>query len=95
VQESVNNIVKHSKATEAQVTITKNGSRLEITVRDNGRGIDRDSSSNDMRPAGGFGLIDIAERVRMLGGRHSLQSVPGAGTTITVQISLPEKKDED
>jgi two-component system sensor histidine kinase DegS len=68
---------------------------IEIKVRDNGRGIDRDSQSSEMRSAGGFGLIDIAERVKMLGGRHSLQSVRGAGTTITVQISLPERKDED
>jgi signal transduction histidine kinase len=95
VQESVNNIVKHSMATEAQVSIKKNVGDIEIKVRDNGRGIDRDSQSSEMRSAGGFGLIDIAERVKMLGGRHSLQSVRGAGTTITVQISLPERKDED
>jgi signal transduction histidine kinase len=93
VQESVNNIVKHSGATEAQVRVKKNGREVEIEISDNGRGIKR-NSSDDSRARGGFGLIDIAERARMLGGRHSLQSAAG-GTTLSVNIDLPERKNED
>ncbi len=93
VQESVNNIVKHSGATEARVTIKKNGREIQIEIRDNGHGINREVGANDSRN-GGFGLIGIAERARMLGGRHSLQSA-ASGTIITVNIDLPEGKNDD
>lgn len=94
VQEGVNNIVKHSDATEGRVSVRKNEREMQIEIRDNGRGINNEAISNDSRPNGGFGLIGIAERAKMLGGRHSLQSVKGNGTSITVNINLPERKDE-
>ncbi len=93
VQESVNNIVKHSRASEARVTIRRNGRGMEIEISDNGHGITRDVSPDDSRN-GGFGLIGIAERARMLGGRHALQS-SASGTTVTVNIDLPERKNEE
>jgi signal transduction histidine kinase len=95
VQESVNNIIKHSGATEAQVTIKKNAREMEMQIRDDGRGIKGETGSNDSRPNGGFGLIGIAERARMLGGRYTLQSALGGGTTVTVQLNLPESKSDD
>ena len=95
VQESVNNIIKHSGATEARVTIKRNGREMEIEIRDNGRGMNSEAASNDSRTGGGFGLIGIAERARMLGGRYSLQSAARGGTTLAVQVNLPESRNDD
>jgi signal transduction histidine kinase len=79
VQESINNIVKHSGATEASVKIERSASSLLVTIGDNGRGFAAEpATANDSRPAG-FGLMGIAERARMLGGKHAIQSTPGAG----------------
>jgi ligand-binding sensor domain-containing protein/signal transduction histidine kinase len=85
VQECVNNIVKHADATEATIQIKNDGRRLRLIVSDNGKGFAPDSASR------GFGLTGIAERVRILGGRHVIQSAPGAGATIIVIIGLAVK----
>lgn len=88
VQESVNNIVKHSVATEAGVEIKRSASGLMITIHDNGKGFNADPFSADGLRHAGFGLMGITERARMMGGKYSIQSVPGAGTTINIQIDL-------
>ena len=93
VQESINNIIKHSGATEASVEIKRLASALAITIRDDGRGFAAESgSASDARPAG-FGLMGISERARMLVGKHSIQSAPGLGTTIKIDIDLGEGVD--
>jgi ligand-binding sensor domain-containing protein/signal transduction histidine kinase len=95
VQESVNNIVKHSEATRASVTLSIQGREMKIEIRDNGRGIRREvPSPNNSRRNGGFGLIGMAERTRMLGGHHTIQSTPEAGTTIAIHLNLPDSKNE-
>jgi signal transduction histidine kinase/ligand-binding sensor domain-containing protein len=89
VQECVNNIVKHSQATAARVVIERQGHRLNLTIEDNGRGFALEAVGNGTR--GGFGLTGLRERVRMLGGRQTIQSVPG-GTRIyiTIEIEQPQ-----
>ena len=82
VQESVNNIVKHAQATKAYVEIWREGGELRVTVRDNGRGFDATQAGN----SGGLGLTSIAERVRTLGGAHTIHSAPGEGTSLNIKI---------
>lgn len=92
IQESLNNIVKHSQATEAQVEITRDTSGVYLTIHDNGRGFDPEAmTSNELRRRG-FGLTGIAERLRMLGGTQKIHSGPGQGTTVTIKIPLPEAR---
>ncbi len=79
VQECVNNILKHSQATKAYLEIYRDTGSLRITVRDNGRGFDTAALSNGAKR--GLGLTSIAERVRILGGTHQINSAPGQGTT--------------
>jgi signal transduction histidine kinase/ligand-binding sensor domain-containing protein len=86
VQESVNNVVRHSKAREAWVEITRDASEVRITVRDNGRGFWPETAATAAGERPSFGLAGIAERVQMLGGSHAVRSVPGQGTTITVTL---------
>jgi signal transduction histidine kinase/sugar lactone lactonase YvrE len=92
VQESLNNIVKHSGATRASVDVAHDGADLVITIADNGKGFDAKAA----RPAtigSGFGLAGVGERVGMLGGRHSIVSAPGQGTTVT--IVLPARSSQE
>jgi signal transduction histidine kinase len=91
VQESLNNIVKHSGATRATIDIMDDGPDLVITIEDNGKGFDAKAArdvTRDVAIGSGFGLAGIAERVGMLGGQHSIESVPGEGTTITITLPV-------
>ena len=93
VQEAINNVLKHSAATEAAVVIKKRTtsvltSNVSISIRDNGRGFDvaamRASQSNDL----GYGLSGIAERVRILGGHMTIDSRPGGGASLNIEIPV-------
>jgi len=88
VQESLNNVVKHSAAAEAAVAIRRDGGHVAITVRDNGRGFVVESARNIGPLKQGFGLAGMAERARMLGGDYAIHSAPGEGTTVMLIIDL-------
>jgi signal transduction histidine kinase len=87
VQECVNNLVKHSQATTAGLTIQRTADELSLAIRDNGRGFTPSATSSGSEP-GGFGLIGISERTQLLGGSVAIQSEPGRGTTINVKIPM-------
>jgi ligand-binding sensor domain-containing protein/signal transduction histidine kinase len=80
IQESVNNIIKHSRATNATITVKRNKDHVTLIVSDNGIGFDHHQH--------GFGLTGIAERTRILGGSLEVKSLLGTGTTISVMIPL-------
>jgi signal transduction histidine kinase len=93
VQEAINNVLKHSGATEAAVVIKKRKNdelihSVSISVRDNGGGFEvadmRASQSNAL----GYGLSGIAERARILGGRLTIDSRPARGTSLTIEIPI-------
>lgn len=86
VQECINNIVKHSAASCAWISIKRTDNGAQIICRDNGRGFDPATNSSN----NGMGLIGMAERVRMLRGRYTLESAVGKGTTIRITISHKE-----
>jgi signal transduction histidine kinase/ligand-binding sensor domain-containing protein len=85
VQECVNNILKHSQAAHALVRIQGIEEGLTLTVQDDGKGFTQDS--NAANPLGGFGLAGVSERAQLLGGRVAIQSAPGQGTTVTIEIN--------
>jgi signal transduction histidine kinase/ligand-binding sensor domain-containing protein len=91
-QESVNNVLKHSAATEASVTVQRSDGRIMLTVRDNGKGFAPDANPAASGPAG-FGLVGISERATLLGGHATIHSVPGHGTTIGIAIDLRNAPD--
>ena len=86
IQESLNNVVKHSHAAAAHVTVRSHEHEVELVIRDNGQGFSPGESRNQAAGPGGFGLKGIAERVQMLGGTHTIESAPGHGTAISVRI---------
>ncbi|GAA3051322.1 hypothetical protein GCM10010464_14640 [Pseudonocardia yunnanensis] len=79
VSEALTNTAKHADASGVDVRMETDNGVLHLSVRDDGRG--------GARAGGGSGLIGIKDRVEALGGRLSLHSPPGAGTTL--QVSLP------
>lgn len=85
VQEAITNVVKHSGATEATVVIKKRPGSLSLSIRDNGRGFDPNKPPPQSRHLG-FGLTGIAERARILKGTMLIDSHPGAGTSLTVEV---------
>ena len=97
-------VLKHSRATEALLAVLREEEFITLTIRDNGVGFAaiqgearhagsgerKAADDSDSRPAhaGGFGMIGMAERVRMLGGVFSLESAPNQGTAITIKFPV-------
>ena len=84
-QELLFNVVKHAQAKEAWICLRRMGPYIGLTVRDRGRGFD----PQEVRNASGFGLLTIRERLEALGGRMSVHSHPGKGSTF--RIIVPDK----
>ena len=87
VQESVNNILKHSRASRVEVRLERDVREVLLQVTDDGVGFSVDKARNKK----GLGLKNITERVRMLGGRFKLVSSPGGGTRLEVTIPTADK----
>ena len=82
VQESVNNVIKHSNASVARVVIKAAANTLLITVEDDGTGFDFEAAKSKS----GFGLVGLKERTQLLNGEFSVDSKIGQGTKIKVKI---------
>jgi signal transduction histidine kinase len=85
VQECLNNVVKHSAASEAGMRIKRDGQHLVLTVDDNGCGFTQGNGAGSTA-RNGFGLTGLAERARLLGGELTIRSAPGRGTTVRLEI---------
>ncbi|HWQ56708.1 MAG TPA: sensor histidine kinase [Bryobacteraceae bacterium] len=88
VQEALNNCEKHASASRVWVTLRVAGKRLVMEVRDDGRGFH--ILSGDMpRRREGIGLLGMRERAAGVGGQLVLESEPGQGTRVCLEIPLP------
>jgi signal transduction histidine kinase len=87
-QESLTNVQKHARASKANVTLTYMDDRVVIDVLDDGEGFDPAAvtSAVGAQYEGGFGLTGMRERVEQLGGRLAVESAPGEGTAIVVEV---------
>ena len=85
VRELLINVVKHSEATTASVTLHHAKDALRVTVQDDGQGIDVNRVDPD-----GFGLADARRRIADLGGKFELGSKDGAGTRVVIEYPLPD-----
>jgi signal transduction histidine kinase len=89
VQEAVNNVLKHSGAADASVTIKRAGNGFEVSIEDNGKGF-----RFEERGFSGFGLNGMAERARILGGRLTVDAVPGRGTIVHIVVTREKRAGE-
>jgi len=81
VQESLTNIVKHSRARNVSVVLIRKPGAVAAVIEDDGQGFDPASVRD-----GGFGLDGMRERVGLLDGRFQVESVPGAGATLVAEV---------
>jgi signal transduction histidine kinase len=81
VKEALNNVLKHAGATDVSISLAVTDSRLAITIQDNGRGF----SVNGEHPAGD-GLVNMKQRLARIGGRLTLESQPGDGTRVRMEV---------
>ncbi len=88
-QEALTNVARHSRATSIEVRLDETRERVSLSVRDNGSGL---AASTNGRP-GGMGLLGMRERARMAGGRLTIHSEAGKGTSILVVV--PAIRDPD
>jgi PAS domain S-box-containing protein len=89
VQESLANVGKHARATEAAVVIARTGQSVTLEVRDNGQGF----STAAPRKPHSLGLMGLRERAQLLKGTVAIDSRPGKGTRLQVHIPLQEAKE--
>jgi len=82
VQEALNNIRKHARATQTAVTVRFLPRQVIVEVRDNGIGFEVPENTTDLARRGSFGLMGLEERAALFGGDISLQSAPGRGTIV-------------
>ena len=91
IQESMNNIKKHSSAPNALVYLEYIDRKINIHVYDNGKGFDVEKLkkiSNNNSENSGFGVLGMKERVELLDGRFNITSEFGKGTRIFVEIPI-------
>ena len=85
-QEALNNVVKHSKATRADLTVTFEASEIQMEVSDNGNGFIVPNSPAELAPNGHFGLLGVHERADLIGARLEIESALGKGTKLKVRL---------
>jgi len=95
VQEALNNIAKHAQADRVEISLVRRDSRIFASIQDNGKGFDLDRVLHPESPERGFGLVGIQERVSLLGGQIDVQSKPGFGTLIRIEIPYENGREVD
>jgi PAS domain S-box-containing protein len=88
VQELLWNVIKHSGTTEAFVSIQRVGTQAEVTIEDHGAGFDTAAPSSSSGDGGGFGLLNVKERLLSIGGELTLTAMPHHGTRAVIRIPL-------
>jgi PAS domain S-box-containing protein len=86
VQEALNNMIRHAGASTAMVSLQRDLHCVRLTISDDGRGFEPTWQATHR----GLGLTSMGERARILGGSLQVRTAPGAGTTLTVEIPMPE-----
>ena len=82
LREGILNAVRHSRATELHLSLTKTANGCQARLRDNGEGFDAGSTEGSTH----YGLKGMRERIRKVGGEFALQTAPGKGTEIKLTI---------
>ncbi len=87
-QEAVSNIIRHSHAKHASIQLTREGSRWVLIVHDDGLGFDASAAAHAGVGDERWGLLGVQERANLFGGTCTIESRPGEGTTLCVEIPV-------
>ena len=95
VQEALNNISKHAEASQVEISLEQRDSTIHGSIIDNGKGFDLDKALHPESPERGFGMIGMQERISLLGGKIDIQSRPGFGTRIHIEVLHKREGNDD
>jgi two-component system, NarL family, sensor histidine kinase LiaS len=87
LREGIINTIRHSRATELNLSLTQDQTSCRVSLRDNGVGFDKNSTVG----GGGFGLKGMRERIEKVGGQLVIETAPGKGTDIAIVVPLRAK----
>jgi len=91
-QEALTNVIRHAKASKVSIVTSRKRKEVHLIVEDNGDGFNPDKLENDGKH---FGLRGMRERVMLAGGTLTVESKPGAGTTLFARLPISESPDGD
>jgi signal transduction histidine kinase len=83
IQEALTNVVKHAQAEQVSILLMTTSGTVAAVIEDNGRGFDPADTDGD-----GLGLLGMRERLALIGGRLTIESAAGAGTTLRVEVPV-------
>jgi signal transduction histidine kinase len=84
VQEALTNVVRHAEARHVSVVVTRKNASVSVVIEDDGKGFDPERADE----SGGVGLLGMRERVQLLDGTLAVESSPGAGTTLVLELPV-------
>jgi two-component system sensor histidine kinase UhpB len=91
VQEALTNVARHARARQAAVILKRKGQRMVAIIEDDGTGFD----VSEALDRGRLGLVGMRERAELMGGRFTISSTLGQGTTVFVEIPIGQASDEE
>jgi signal transduction histidine kinase len=94
VQESLTNVARHSNASKASVILNQGSSALTVIIEDNGVGFDIKEVNGNKEQPKRLGLFGMEERAALVGGTLTVESYPGAGTSVYIEIPWESQTDE-
>jgi|GEM_PF-2411925 len=95
VQEACTNIIKHANATQADITLHYLFQDVQVTIEDDGQGFDPEQEQEERELKRGIGLLGMQERINLVHGTFHLDSTPGEGTRISIQIPRGDLNEQD
>ena len=87
-QEALTNVQRHSSASKVCITVEFTRQTTKVMVSDNGKGFETPERMGDLARVGRLGLAGMQERAELLGGTLTIDTGPGRGTTLTVEVPL-------
>ena len=87
LQEALTNVIKHAQAGQVWVDLSREDSTVNLTVQDNGIGMDEETSESN-----GIGLAGLRERITVVGGTLKISSAPKRGTILSAQFPLVQDR---
>lgn len=88
VQEILNNIIKHADAASVKASLRREGAGIVVKIEDDGRGFDPEVLRRSESGPQGFGLVNLRERIKIMGGELDIASQPSVGTRVTIRVPL-------
>jgi PAS domain S-box-containing protein len=88
VQEALTNVAKHAQANQVKIRLERKKAAVAAIVEDDGQGFDVETMAGPSAPERGAGLLGMRERASFLGGTLSIESTPGKGTRLAIEIPV-------